>query len=71
VKLASLKRSIRYNLILQVELEQANRDNNVESCGGIRTKKAETKKKALNEVEVVRKKDEWNNCSFSAGKGYR
>jgi hypothetical protein len=28
-------------------------------------------KKALNEVEVVRKKDEWNNCSFSAGKGYR
>jgi hypothetical protein len=28
---------------LQVELEQANRDNNVESCGGIRTK-AETKK---------------------------
>jgi hypothetical protein len=31
---------------------------------------AETKKKALNEVEVVRK-DEWNNCSFSAGKGYR
>jgi hypothetical protein len=30
--------------------------------------KSETK--ALNEVEVVRK-DEWNNCSFSAGKGYR
>jgi proteasome lid subunit RPN8/RPN11 len=38
---------------LQVELEQANRDNNVESCGGIRTKK---KKKALNEVEVVEKR---------------
>jgi hypothetical protein len=44
VKLASLKRSIRYNLILQVELEQANRDNNVESCGGIRTKKQKQKK---------------------------
>jgi hypothetical protein len=40
VKLASLKEKYQVQLdSLQVELEQANRDNNVESCGGIRTKK--------------------------------
>jgi uncharacterized membrane protein (DUF106 family) len=44
VKLASLKKYQVQLDSLQVELEQANRDNNVESCGGIRTKKNETKK---------------------------
>jgi hypothetical protein len=42
VKLASLKKNQVQLDSLQVELEQANRDNNVESCGGIRT--SETKK---------------------------
>jgi hypothetical protein len=61
VKLASLKEKYQVQLdSLQVELEQANRDNNVEKAVEVLEQKAETKK-ALNEVEVV-EKTEWNNC---------
>jgi hypothetical protein len=48
VKLASLKEVSGTILSLQVELEQANRDNNVEKAVEVLEQKSE-KKKALNE----------------------
>ncbi|UQD55039.1 hypothetical protein [Flavobacterium sp. K5-23] len=67
-KLTSLKEKYQLQLdSLQVELEKANRENDVEKAVQVLEQKSETKK-ALNEVETVRKKSDGTTAVSSQEK---